>query len=80
MNLAWTCGDFVSPKLHRPDFATYPIIGRLVNSRVAMQSTMQSFFSRSHHAAFSKKTGSHLGPLQKHLAISPIPLPSVAAP
>jgi hypothetical protein len=38
------------------------------------------FFSRSHHAAFSKKTGSHLGPLQKHLAISPIPLPSVAAP
>jgi hypothetical protein len=38
MNLAWTCGDFVSPKLHRPDFATYPIIGRLVNSRVAMQS------------------------------------------
>jgi hypothetical protein len=41
---------------------------------------MQSFFSRSHHAAFSKKTGSHLGPLQKHLAISPIPLPSVAAP
>ena len=37
------------------------------------------FFSRSHHAAFSKKTGSSLGRFKKHLAISPIPLPPVAA-
>jgi hypothetical protein len=37
-------------------------------------------FSRSHHAAFSKKTGLTPRALQKHLAISPIPLPSVAAP
>jgi hypothetical protein len=36
--------------------------------------------SRSHHAAFSKKTGSTPRALQKHLAISPIPLPFIAAP
>ena len=61
MNLAWTFGDFVSPKLHRPDLARYPIIGRWVSSRAAIAIDYAKFFSRSHHAAFSKKTGSTLG-------------------
>ena len=61
MNLAWTFGDFVSPKLYRPDFARYPIIGRWVSSRAAIAIDYAKFFGRSHHAAFSKKTGSTLG-------------------
>src|SRR4029077_16169085 len=61
MNLAWTFGDFVSPKLHRPDLVRYPIIGRWVSSRAAIAIDYTKFFSRSHHAAFSKKTGSTPG-------------------
>jgi hypothetical protein len=43
MNLAWTFGDFVSPKLHRPDFAGYPIIGRWLSSRAAIAIDYASF-------------------------------------
>jgi hypothetical protein len=74
VHVSWTFREFVSPKLHRPDFA------RWVSSRAAIAIDYAKFFSRSHHAAFSKKTGSPLGRFKKHLAISPIPLPSIAAP
>jgi hypothetical protein len=36
MKLAWTFGNLVSPKRHRPDVARYPIIGRWVSNRAAI--------------------------------------------
>ena len=58
------------------------MIGRWVSDGAAIAIDYAKCFSRSHGAAVSKKTGSSpvaCGALQKHLVISPIPLPSVAA-
>ena len=78
MNLAWTFGDFVSPKLHRPDLARYPIIGLWVSSRAAIGIDYAKF-STVHSCCVLQKDRLAPGVLQKHLAISPIPLQSVAA-
>ena len=50
VHVSWTFREFVSPKLHRPDFARYPIIGRWVSSRAAIAIDYAEFFSRSHDA------------------------------
>jgi hypothetical protein len=64
---------------NRKIVATSQVITLFFSHHASSEDDYAKFFSRSHHAAFSKKTGSPRA-LEKHLAISPIPLPSVAAP
>ena len=66
-------------KLHRPDLARYPIIRRWVSSRAAIAIDYAKF-SAVHSCCLLQKDRLDPWVLQKHLAISPIPLPFVAAP
>jgi hypothetical protein len=51
-----------------------------VSSRAAIAIDYAKFFNRSHHAGLLQKDRLDLGRFKKHLAISLIPSPSVAAP
>jgi hypothetical protein len=80
MNLAWTFGDFVSPKLHRPELGEVSYHwARWVSSRAAIAIDYAKF-SAVHSCCLLQKERLDPWVLQKHLAISPIPLLSFAAP
>ena len=67
-------------KLHRPELGEVSYHWAMRKQQDGYRNRLLKVFSPSHHAAFSKKTGVDPLVLQKHLAISPIPLPFVAAP
>jgi len=80
MNLAWTFGDFVSPKT-APTRTWRGILslGALGEQQGGYRNRLRKVFSRS-LMLLSPKRQARPPVLRKHLAISPIPLPFVAAP
>jgi hypothetical protein len=67
-------------KLHRPELGEVSYHWAMGKQQGGYRNRLRKVFSRSHHAAFSKKTGSTSGASKKNLAISPSPLPSVKGP
>jgi hypothetical protein len=73
MNLAWTFGDFVSPKLRRPELGEVSYHwARWVSSGAAI-AIDSAKFSAVHSCCLLQKDRLDPWVLQKQLAISPIP-------
>jgi len=62
------------------DLARYPVIGRWMSSRAAIAIDYAKFFQLFTSCCLLQKDRLAPRALQKHLTISPIPLPSFAAP
>jgi hypothetical protein len=80
MNLAWTFGDFVSPKLHRPELREVSYHWAMGKQQGGYRNRLRKVFRPFTSCCLLQKDRLDPWVLQKHLAISPIPLPSVAAP
>jgi hypothetical protein len=80
MNLAWRFGDFVSQKLHRPELGEVSYHWAAGEQQGGYRNRLRKVFQPFTSCCLLQTDRLDPRALQKHLAISPIPLPFVAAP